>query len=100
MSATCKCLVFFFISGNFSFSFVVGYGIVCQCFEIKNYYNIYINMMLQVKFDFRLNFLTYGDFQFSLSSGPNSTKLKKIENQPTLKKINLKLNISTPESIV
>ena len=57
-------------------------------------------MMLQVKFDFRLNFLTYGDFQFSLSSGPNSTKLKKIENQPTLKKINLKSNISTPDSIV
>ena len=34
----------FFISGNFSFSFVVGYGIVCQSFEIKNYYNIYINI--------------------------------------------------------
>ena len=67
-------VVYFFISGNFSF--VVGYGIVCQCFEIKNYYNIYINMMLQVKFDFRLNFLTYGDSQFSLSPGPNSTKQK------------------------
>ena len=90
----------FFISGNFSFSFVVGYGIVCQCFEMKNYYNIYINMMLQVKFDFRLNFLTYGDSQFSLSPGPNSTKLKKIENEPTLKKINLKSNISTPDSTV
>ena len=68
----------FLISGNFSFSFVVGYGIVCQCFEIKNYYNIYINMILQVKFDFRLNFLTYGDSQFSLSPGPNSTKLKEL----------------------
>ena len=29
-------VVCFFISGNFSFSFVVGYGIVFQCFEIKN----------------------------------------------------------------
>ena len=29
-------VVYFFISGNFSFSFVVGYGIVFQCFEIKN----------------------------------------------------------------
>ena len=37
-------VVYFFISGNFSFSFVVGYGVVCQCFEIKNYYNIYINI--------------------------------------------------------
>ena len=93
-------VVYFFISGNFSFSFVVGYGIVCQCFEIKNYYNIYINMMLQVKFDFRLNFLTYGDSQFSLSPGPNSTKLKKLRINLRIKKINLKSNISTPDSIV
>ena len=28
-------VIYFFISGNFSFSFVVGYGIVFQCFEIK-----------------------------------------------------------------
>ena len=56
--------------------------------------------MLQVKFDFRLNFLTYVDSQSSLSPGPNSTKLEKMENQPTLKKINLKSNISTPDSIV
>ena len=51
-------------------------------------------MMLQVKFDFRLNFLTYGDSQFFFSPGPNSTKLKKIENQPTLKKINLKSDLT------
>lgn len=49
-------------------------------------------MMLQVKFDFRLNFLTYVDSQFSFSPGPNSTK--NIENQPTLKKINLKSNLT------
>ena len=52
-------------------------------------------MMLQVKFDFRLIFLTEVDSQFSfLCPLALIQQNKKNENQPTLKKINLKSNLT------